>query len=67
MMPHSHKLSFEDHETKKLRALDRKNYMKMVKDTPESPNRFVAMKWAKGLKNSGLLSLLFMSHFGLST
>ena len=41
--------------------------MKLVKDTLESPNWFVAIKWEKGLEHFGLLSLLFMPYFGWST
>ena len=43
IMPQIHKLSFEYYDTNKLRDLDRKKYMTLVKDTPESPNRFVTM------------------------
>ena len=39
------KLSFQDSDTNKLSALDRKNYMKLVRDTPESLNWFVPMQW----------------------
>ena len=67
IIPQLHKLSFEYYDTNKLRDMDGKNYMKVVRDMPDSLNRFVAMKWEKGLEQSGLLSLLFMPHFGQST
>ena len=49
-MPQLQKLAFEDSNTRKIRYLDRKNYMKVVRDMPDSLNRFVAMKWEKGLE-----------------
>ena len=62
-----HSLSFEYHDTNKMSALDRKKYMDLVKETPNSPYCFVAKEWEKGLEQSGLLSLLFMPQFGQST
>ena len=50
IMPQLHKLSFKYHDTNKLRDMDRRNYMEMVKYTPDSPNSFTTMKWAKGLE-----------------
>ena len=52
---------------KKVRDLDRMNYMKLVKETPDSLNYFVPMEWEKRLDQYGLLSLLFMPHFDGST
>ena len=49
-MPQLQKLEFEDSNTRKIRYLDRKNYIKVVRDMPDSLNRFVAMKWEKGLE-----------------
>ena len=67
IMPQLQNLSFEDVDTSKLIDINRKNYMKLVKDTPDSPNWFVAMQWVKGLLQYGLLSLLFMPYFGRSS
>ena len=50
IVPKLQKLNFEDSETRKLRDLDRKNYMKLVRDMPDSPNQLVAMKWEKGIE-----------------
>ena len=66
-MPQLQNISFEDVDTSKLIDIDRKNYMKLVEDTPDSPNRFIAMQWAKGLEQYGLFSLLFMPYFGQSS
>ena len=41
------KLSFIDHDTKKQKDLDRKNYKLTVQDTSDSPKRFVPMEWAR--------------------
>ena len=40
--------------------------MDLAKETLDSPNCFAPMEWGKGLDQSGLLSLLFMPHFGRS-
>ena len=44
------KLPFQYSDTSKFNALDRNNYMKLVKDTLESPNWFIAMQWEKWLE-----------------
>ena len=66
-MPNLQALSFDENDTNKMSTLDRNNCMDLVKETPNSPNCFVAKEWVKGLEQSGLLSLLFMPCFGQST
>ena len=44
-----------------------KNYMVLVQDALDGPNRLVPMEWARGLDQAGLLSLMYMSHFGQIT
>ena len=58
------KLPFEYSYTSKLGSLDRKNYMKLVRDTPKLPNNFVPIRWENILEQLRLLSILFMLHFG---
>ena len=58
------KLSFCDHDTKKQKYLDKKNYMVKVRDTSNELKKLVPMEWARGLEQSRILSLLYMSHFG---
>ena len=50
IVPKLQKLNFEDSDTRKIRDLDRKNYMKMVRDMHDSSNQLFAMKWEKGLE-----------------
>ena len=58
------KLSFVDHDTRNHRDLDRQKTMNIVQDTPEEPKQFVAKEWVIGLEQSGILSFLYMPHFG---
>ena len=41
------KLSFIDHDTKKHKDLDKKNYKLTVPDTSDSSKRFVRMEWVR--------------------
>ena len=47
IMPNLQKLSFIDHDTNKVRDLDRNKYMKLLKETLNSPKYFVPMEWEK--------------------
>ena len=40
--------------------------MDIVQDTSDAPIRFVIKEWARGLEHFGILSLLYMPHFGCS-
>ena len=64
IMPQLVNLTFQDSDTSRINELEMNNYMKLVRDSPKFPNRFVPMQCASGLERSGLLSLLFMPHFG---
>ena len=64
IIPNLRKISFDDHDMKNHRDLDCQKYMDIVQDTPEAPKRFFEKEWARGLEQSGRLSLLYMPHFG---
>ena len=65
--PNVKNISYADHDTKLQLDLDHKNHMDIAKDTPEVPQRYVAKEWATQLEQSGILSLLYMPHFGRGT
>ena len=67
IIPNLRKLSFDDHDMRIQTDLDHQNYIDTVYDTVKAPKRFVANEWTRGLEQCGILSMLYMPHFGYNT
>ena len=57
------KIGFIDHDLQKLLELTLSRYMTSLRETEDGPIHLVPMEWARGLNNSGLLSLMHMPQF----
>ena len=60
-------MRFVDHELCKFLELDRKNYITIVHDIEDGPLYMVPLERVRGLDKVGLLSLMYMPHFGCTT
>ena len=67
ILPNLNNMTFVDHDLWKFLELATDKYIVSVKDTADGPMRLVPMEWARGLDKAGLLSLMYLSHFGRST
>ena len=66
IIPNLKKMTFVDHDLQKFPYLAMDKYLISIKDIEDGPTRLVLMEWERGLEKVGLLSLMYMPHFGHS-
>ena len=59
-------MTFVDHDLRKYPYLEMDKYMVSIKDTKDGPTCLDLMEWEKGLEKVGLMSLVYILHFGHS-